>query len=376
MLRSYDFYYKNLNISKYEVDRIIFILENVENGKLVEKDIRSLGGNGLKVAICEGKYDVFKRLVGPFSYRDGKHVRYKYLLDAISLGLVDFIKNCPSSIMEHWAKVNFNNDAPYDIGVECTAGDAIVLYPSLKKELLEAIYKLEKGKIMTVKIKDVLARQVPATNCSIRNYHDVIYYAELPTVYSCLDLFYKNIITTSNDTGGCYDDGVTDENKEFTTNIIINYQSLDEENKMVADALVESGNAYISELYDTDKKELVLEVPCTPKDSVYTVNQRMMELVSKFHKQDMIYGLVTVEDIYQSMSNWFNCLSSEEQEAVNEILEQGYTSENINKALEYFSFINYYYDNEEDKFWLDEFYYRRHKQYLEEQPTFGGQGLK
>ena len=38
--------------------------------------------------------------------------------------------------------------------------------------------------------------------------------------------------------------------------------------------------------------------------------------------------------------------------------------------------LDLYYDKEEDKFWLEEFYYRQHKSYIEEQPNFGGKGLK
>jgi hypothetical protein len=59
-----------------------------------------------------------------------------------------------------------------------------------------------------------------------------------------------------------------------------------------------------------------------------------------------------------------------------EILADGYTSSSILSVLEYFKFLDLYYDKEEDKFWLEEFYYRQHKSYIEEQPNFGGKGLK
>lgn len=388
MVRTYEFYEKNLSMTYYQVNKILLILENVENGIYNESEIRSLGEEGVKLCICEGKYDVFKTLVSPFSYEENGIVRYRYLLDAVSLGLVEFINDCPSSIMEHWAKVNQNDSMNcefagiehFTIPVEYTSRDAIVLYPALKKELIDSILKIDKEKIMTIKIKDVLARQISGFGHPIKCVQDVIYYAELPLLYPCLDLFKKNIITTCNDTGGCYDDYETDDNKEFITDLSVNYDCLDEANKVVADALVENGNAYIYENHcgDKVKKELVLEVPCKRNETVYQVSLRMMKLVSKFHKQDMIYGQIDAEYFYNMFNRWSFCLSEEDFEKVNSILEGGYTSENIIEVMKYFegTGIEYYYDKEEDKFWISEYYYKKHRKFIEEQLEFGSQGLK
>ena len=192
------------------------------------------------------------------------------------------------------------------------------------------------------------------------------------------DLFKKNIITKSNDTGGCYEDYVSDESQEFIANLIVDYDSLDETNKVVADALIESGNAHLFENKYADEvmRELVIEVPCKRDETVYQVTRRMMELVSKFHKQDMLYGQLNDMDFYNMFCNWFSILSDENAEKVNAILLEGYDSENILKVLEYFTFIKVYYDSVEDKFWTSEYYYNKHKQYLEEQQEFGSIGLK
>lgn len=384
MVRTYEFYEKNFNLDKLQVDRINAIIGDVENCIYNEEEIRSLGREGLIFCICEGKYEVFKTLVSPFSYKDGDKERYRYLLDPVSLGIVDYIRECPQSIMAHWAMVNedekrkaeFVGEEFFPIPVEFSSKDAVVLYPSLKKELIDAILTIDKAKIMTTKIKDVLAKQISGTGYPIRKIQDVVYYAELPLLYPCIDLFRKNIITKSNDTGGCYSDNENDDSKIFISNIIIDYDSLDEANKVVADALIESGHAHT---FDNDcvghlMRELIIEVPCKRNESVYQVTKRMMELVSKFHKQDMVYGKLSVEDIYTTISNWYYLLTEDEQKEVYAILEKGYTSENILKALKYFEFINYYYDAEEDVFWMSEFYYKKHKQYLEEN-EYGGKDL-
>ena len=64
--------------------------------------------------------------------------------------------------------------------------------------------------------------------------------------------FNMNIATTSNDTEGCVDDLPTDECK---CEISIHYDSLSEENKCVADALIANGNAYLFNSF----KDIVLE---------------------------------------------------------------------------------------------------------------------
>lgn len=382
MIRTYDFYVEKFNISPSEVKRIVDIISDVENGIINENDIRSLGENGLKFCICEGKYDVFKKLVSPFEFQENGKVCYKYLLDAISLGMVEFIQECPSSMMEHWAMFNSRemDNAKREgwdfkpASVEYTSREGIVLYPGLKKELLDAIYSVDLDKVMNIKIKDVLARQIVGTGFPIRSERDIVYYAELPLLFPCIDLFRKNIITLSNDTGGCYDDFIDDESEVLRSNIIIDYTSLDDYNKAVAKELIENGYAVMYE-YDSYVR-LSLEVPTRINETVHQVSKRMINLLSKFHKQDMIYGKISVDSVCELMERWYNFLGENEKRSVYTILEKGYTDENIIEALKYFKFISVYYDKDEQTFWKGEYYYKKHREYIEEQPDFGSQGLK
>ena len=78
--------------------------------------------------------------------------------------------------------------------------------------------------------------------------HILRYYSEVSNYLPSLALFNMNIATTFNDTDGCYDDGLSD---ECNCRIAISYDTLSEENKCVADAIVESGNGYFSESFLT-----------------------------------------------------------------------------------------------------------------------------
>lgn len=382
MRKSYEFYEREFSISKYELIRVLNILENVEKGIINESDIRSLGKNGLKVCLGEGKFELFKKLVSPFEFQKNGKVYYKYLLDAISLGMVEFIQECPSSMMEHWAMFNSREKDNAEregwefkpTSVEYSSKEGIVLYPGLKKELLDVIYNVDLNRVMNIKIKDVLARQIVGTGFPIRSERDVVYYAELPLLFPCIDLFRKNIITLSNDTGGCYDDFITDESEVLRSNIIIDYTSLDDYNKAVVKELIESGNVVMYE-YGSDVR-VSLEVPTRINETVHQVSKRMINLLSKFHKQDMIYGKISVDSVCDLMERWYNFLGENEKRSVYTILEKGYTDENIIESLKYFKFINVYYDKDEQTFWESEYYYKKHREYLEEQPDFGSQGLK
>ena len=153
MLRSYEFYERHLNLKSYEIDKIARIIKDVENGIYNEDEIRSLEADGLKFCICEGKYEIFEKLVSPFEYQDGDKVGYKYLLDAITLGIVEYINSLPRSIMEHWVMENKKQRENADftkeessmlLPVEFTARDAVIMYSSLKEELLDAIFKVDR----------------------------------------------------------------------------------------------------------------------------------------------------------------------------------------------------------------------------------------
>lgn len=378
MIRTFEFYQKNCSMSQGRVQFISNVIANFEAGNWNENEIRELESDGLIYCLCEGKYEVFKKLISPFEFVDENgEVSYKYLCDVFAFDkVIEFIERSSTSIMLAYAKMNdenkyraeFSDEEYKPVSLEYAAANSVILYPSLREELLEAIYSIDVQKVMSIKIKDVLARQLCGTGRPIRTEQDVIYYFEHPVLFAGLDLFSKNIITLSNDTQGCYSDlgdSTEFDDETYTTNLIIDYDSLDEFNKLVADTLVKSGNAvYRNKCGERGGKELIIEVPTKRTDTVKDVSDRIMNLVSRFRKQDMIYGIRTVENFYELFCNQYHYLTDEEINIVNSILEKGYTNENILEVLKYFPFISYYYDSDEGTFWIDEYYCKKHKQYL------------
>ncbi len=382
MQKTYEFYEKNYGIYSSKVDIFLHILNRVEKGIIEEEEIRSLGRDGLIVCICERRFDLFKKLVSPFPYDENGRTYYKYLLDPFTLEIDKFIESLPNSISEQFGKMNseakeraeLNNNEFIPVTIEEAARDAVVLYSSLKKELLDALYSIDKKKIMAIKIKDVLARQISGLGHPIRNKRDIIYYCETPSLYAALDLFEKNIITVANDTLGCYDDS---DHSKLAVDLNINYDSLDNGNKQVADVFIKNGNAKFYPRNEFSRcNDVVLHVPLSKNSTVFDATKVLLELTSLFHKQDMIYGIVGIDDVINTIDNCVNWVGHDSRKKIEAILATGYSVENILKVLELLPFINYYYDREEGKFWIEKYYYDKHKKFLNDQPDFGSQGLK
>ncbi len=350
MKNSYEFYLKELGLGENEVKEKYVLLckiqDDLNNNNYDEEEIRNLDLSIFIIIVLEDKIDLFKRLVSLFSYDDNGVVRYRYLVDIISLGVVD--------------KIN-------DLVIEN------LIDSKLANELLTMIYDIDYDKAKTMRICDVLPRQISGMGHPVVTKKDVIYYSELPVLQSALDCFDKNIITTSNDTEGCYYDQPSDVSRNYAVNLMINYDTLDENNKVVADSLIENGNARLTKSF-TEKGEydLFVYVKVSPLDIVEDVSNRLMDLFTKFNKQDMLFGRLTLDDIENYMNNQVGYLSDEQYNKVVNILNSGWSNENVLKVLEYFPYIFYYYDPEENIFWQNEFYCQCHKKYLAEQHRQGG----
>ena len=70
--------------------------------------------------------------------------------------------------------------------------------------------------------------------------------------------------------------------------ISINYDSLNERNKLLASAIIEKGYGYLFKSFVSDGSDLMISVPCLPEETIENANARMMKIVSKFQKQDIV----------------------------------------------------------------------------------------
>lgn len=375
MLRTYEFYEEEYQISRDEVDRINKIITDFETG-IVSDELYNLGLNGLKFCITEGKVDTLIKLISPIAYQDGPNVGYKYYMDAISLGLFEYINTLPSSIMERYANmIKYQQEERLFYGldeVECSfedeeitvreaAHNAVILTPMDKKKIMDALLTIDLSKISNIRIKDVFARQISGMGHPIRSERDVAYYSEISNYLPILELFNKNIRTTSNDTAGCIDDI---DKSNSCVEVSIHYGSLDESNRCVADAIVESGNGRFIRSFVDDGKDLMITVPCGVDERISEVNARMMQLISKFHKQDILYGVVELSDAIMTLKRWSAFLPEEKRVKIQAMIKDDMTAEEVIgvvNALE----LGYVCDTDgtiyADKYCLD-----KHKEYVME----------
>ena len=397
MLRTYEFYEKYYSIRREEVLCIEETIRQFESGIVNGKALRRLGLNGLIYCICESKIDTLKKLISPIGIKkDDKVVEYKYYMDAISLGLIEFMNGLPSSIMERYASLMYQEasenpelftvdpsrklsreeleerEAFRDAILRKASKDAVLLVKSDRDAIRKALLDLNMGIVGKIKIKDVHARQISGMAHPIRDKYDVAYYSEISNYLPCLALFNMNIATTSNDTAGCVDDLPTDECK---CEISIHYDSLSEENKCVADALIANGNAHLFNSFKDDGQDLMISVPCKPDETILDVNKRFMKLLAKFTKQDILYGIMDPSDIYTTMRRWNIFNEADAQAKVSELLNGEVTNAILAEALEYFKgTLPYVYDSEEDKFYSDPSVYAKHKEFLIETSYNSGDG--
>lgn len=396
MIRTEEFYENNYSIRREELKCIADTIEQIENGIVNGKALRRLGLNGLIYCVCEGKIDTLKKLIGPIGIKkeDGK-VEYKYYMDAISLGFLEYINGVPSSIMERFANLyrqemeeakSYANDelvkafdlfedreAMNNVLLRRAAKDVVILSKEDKAAIRKVLLDINMGIVGKIKIKDVHARQISGMGHPIRSREDVAYYSEISNYLPSLALYNMNIATTSNDTMGCIDDINTD---ECQCEISIHYGSLSEENKCVADAIVESGNGRFIRSFVDDGKDLMITVPCEGNETILDVNKRFMKLIAKFTKQDVLHGVVSKESVLHSLKIWNDYgMAGENQAKVRELLSGDITSLDIVEALKYFEgILDYVYDQDEDKFYADPVVYAKHKEYLVESSMNNGDG--
>lgn len=363
MVRSNDFYFKRYGFDQNYVSQIHKVINDIKQDIYDEDFIINNGENILKVCICEAEYDIFRKLISPVPFKNGGKTNYKYLIDFFSLETSGFLREFPASIMEEWAKVNKSAkmDASYSgeefvqIPVEDVAEDIVVLPEMEKKAIYETAFDIDYKKIKDTKIKDVFARLVGATSCFVDSKEDVIRYVEIPFVFPAMMLFDKNILMTSNDTACCFnDEGM----KEGVSNILIDYASLDESNKLVVDLLIVKGFAEVS----GDK--IMLKVYTTSEDTVERVCSEMMQIVDCFNYQDNLYMAKTREQLLEEASMVFMIfgISQDKLEEMTSSLSDG---EELMSFLRQYGLENStYYDSESGLYWPTKNTYVRHTNYL------------
>jgi hypothetical protein len=353
-------YYTSLGITRENMDVYDYIINEIKHGKFNEDHIRLLDNSkALKYIIAEGEYEVFKAIIRVFSYeKDGK-IRRRYLVDPFSRDIVEYI----NSAYDTYSSAIYTVSAK---GILTESGEIIenslIIHQDIKEDLIKAIYESYPKKDVDMNvIGDVLARQISGWGYPIVSEKDVIKYSEISNLYPSLELYRMNIMTTYNDTLGCLDD------RNFSgtgyVEIRINYDTLDNENKMYADVLVQKGKAKF--VQENNKKDVSLFVYCTPDEYVRDVSSRMSQLLKGFKKQDMIYGRLSSDRVLKEVLSLVEFLDEEDVKQYKELWNNGQYRE-LFRELE----LPYYYDPEERQFWLHRNFCDRHKAYINGQRYF------
>ena len=203
---------------------------------------------------------------------------------------------------------------------------------------------------------------VGTEGCIPKNRDAISLYADEPCVEACQLLYDLNIKTY---TSSGHVDGKENANGEAY--IGINYDSLSERNKEIANDLISQG--IIDSIGDNSARgnglTISLSIPIKSDSLVGDVSDKLVQLASLFQPQDVLYGRRTIDEIKSSIftildggnyrNNWTHEVLSEEEmqqslpEWVEYECENMYTSDGItyfvsedllNKHLSYVESIN------------------------------------
>lgn len=161
---------------------------------------------------------------------------------------------------------------------------------------------------------------------------------EEPCLPACLELYDKNIFTTSSSANG----------NTNIAEIVIAYDYLSDENKSVIESLRlegcargEKGNSG----RDDDDVELV--VPINESSTVLNVQKSFLDIVNNFKNQDVLYGFRTLDEAKESYEKAYY-----------------YTFENLEEFVDFLDQIGKVYDEQEGLVWDSRELMNKHKSYL------------
>lgn len=133
------------------------------------------------------------------------------------------------------------------------------------------------------KIKDVPAFH-QGTNIPVTTRDDLKEIVEEPCLKACQQLFDKNIETM--------DSGCNGENCSDCAYIIVNYDTLDDHNKQIADNMVKRGSVKFLPKSDVCIRnyfnQIFIKVPASPEETVKSVEQKLLNVTQAFVPQRKI----------------------------------------------------------------------------------------
>ena len=134
--------------------------------------------------------------------------------------------------------------------------------------------------------------------CIPKNRDAIYMYADEACVEACQRLYDLNIETVNS---GANLVGVTHVNDNAKAFIGINYNSLDEKNKIIADNMIKNGIASPPPADNGGRYHgqsiITISVPINRESLVGEISDKLLELANMFEQQDVLYGRMTYEEI-------------------------------------------------------------------------------
>ena len=125
---------------------------------------------------------------------------------------------------------------------------------------------------------------------------------EIPCLEACLELYDKNIRTISSNGNLKFDD-----NTDGIAYIMVDYNSLSEENKEIAIDL--SNKGIISSIDEFPGRDIGpyfnIKVPMNSESEVSYISSNLLKVASLFMEQDVLYGFSTEKDAHDDMLNTY-----------------------------------------------------------------------
>lgn len=142
------------------------------------------------------------------------------------------------------------------------------------------------------RVKDVPAFH-QGTHIPIKTKEDLKEIVEEPCLKACQQLFEKNIETI--------DSGCNGENCSDCAYIIINYDTLDEKNKRIADNMVQKGTVEFLPKSDICVRnyfnQIFIKVPTSPEELVSRVEAKLQNVIQDFVPQRRIIKRIDPKEI-------------------------------------------------------------------------------
>ncbi|MFI3242123.1 MAG: hypothetical protein R3Y43_06110 [Alphaproteobacteria bacterium] len=149
-------------------------------------------------------------------------------------------------------------------------------------------------KLNTKRVQDVEPIRNGFTGVVVEKKEDLEDLVEEPCLKTCQQLFDKNVQTI--------DSGCNKENSSHRAYIVINYDTLNDANKRIADDMVQRGAVRFSPKDDecpsrNGTNQITIEVATKPSDLVSLVERKLLNITKEFQKQPNIHKTISHETL-------------------------------------------------------------------------------